>query len=116
MPVIERICVGCRKPQPIEKLVRLTVDPVNSMVVLNEPGVRKTIINGRSAYICRCEQCVNIAIKTMRLKFALNGRQVKPELSKRRIIWPLESQLIKDILRICTEPGKTCQNTKNKEA
>ncbi len=73
-------------------------------------------INGRSAYLCRSEKCVQTSIKTTRLKFALNGRQSKPELSKFRINWPLESQLIKDILTICTEPGKTCQNTRNKEA
>jgi len=116
VPVIKRVCVGCRKTHQIEKLIRLTVDPVSTLVVLSESGQRKMRINGRSAYLCRCAQCINIGIKTMRLKLALIGRQIKPEMAKRRVSWPLESQLIKDILSICTEAEKTCQNTRDKEA
>ena len=113
MPVIERLCVGCRKLYPIEKLMRLTVDPVSSTVVLNQSGGATHKINGRSAYFCRTQQCFNSATKGTRLKFALSGRQAKPGESKRQVLWPLESQLIKDILRICTEPEKTCQNTRD---
>jgi len=84
--------------------------------VLNKPSQDKTTVNGRSAYICSSVQCVNGALKGNRLKFALAGRQAKSKTAKRNIFWPLESQLIKDILSICTEPEKTCQNTRVKEA
>lgn len=116
MPVIKRVCVACRKSHQIEELIRLTVDPVSTRVVLSEPGQRKARINGRSAYLCRCARCINIAIKNTRLKLALSGRQIKPEMAKRKVSWPLESQLIKDIVSICAEAEKTCQNTRDKEA
>ncbi len=114
--LIKRVCVGCRELFPVAKLIRLTVDPASAAVVLNGPGVGKPKINGRSAYFCRSQDCFNAAAKGTRLKFALTGRQVKSEATKRKVFWPLESQLIKDILKMCTEPEKTCQNTRNKEA
>ena len=116
IPINERVCVACRKPYCREKLIRLTIDSANSKIVLNDPSQFKTRVNGRSAYMCSSSQCVNSALKGNRLKYALTGRQVKSEIAKRSILWPLESQLIKDILSICTEPEKTCQNTKVKEA
>ncbi len=116
MPVKERVCVACRKPYSREKLIRLTVEPLSSNIVLNEPRHSNKRLNGRSAYICSSANCVNSALKGSRLKFALTGRLAKGDKSKRRILWPLESQLIKDILSICTEPEKTCQNTRVKEA
>jgi predicted RNA-binding protein YlxR (DUF448 family) len=108
--------VACRKPYYREKLIRLTVDSLSAKIVLNKPNQAKTRVNGRSAYICSSAQCVNSALKGNRLKFALTGRQTKTGKAKRNIFWPFESQLIKDILSICTEPEKTCQNTRVKEA
>jgi predicted RNA-binding protein YlxR (DUF448 family) len=116
LSVNERICVACRKPYCKEKLIRLTVDSLSSKIVLNQPGLGKAKVNGRSAYMCCLDQCVNLALKGNRLKFALTGRQAKAKTAKRNILWPLESQLIKDILKLCTEPEKTCQNTRVREA
>lgn len=116
MPVNERVCVACRKLYCREKLIRLTIDPLSSKIVLNELSQGKARVNGRSAYICSSVECVEVALKGNRLKFALTGRQAKSKAPKRNILFPLESQLIKDILSICTEPEKTCQNTRVKEA
>jgi predicted RNA-binding protein YlxR (DUF448 family) len=113
LPIIkERICVACRQSFNTEKLIRLTVEPSSSKIILNMVERGDSRINGRSAYICLSIQCANAVLKGSRLKFALTGRHIKSELPKRNIIWPLESQLIKDILAMCTEPGKTCQNTR----
>lgn len=66
---------------------------------------------GRSAYLCKSEVCLNKLLKGGRLKNALEGRKRKNVDSKRPIKWPLESQLIKALGDLCTEPEKTCQNT-----
>lgn len=119
LTVIERICVACRISKSADKLIKLTVDSSSSNVVLNQyvrKGQTRANINGRSAYLCPSVDCVNSAIKSGRLKLALTGRKVKSAPVRRQISWPLESQLIKDILSICTEPEKTCQNTSIREA
>jgi predicted RNA-binding protein YlxR (DUF448 family) len=113
--VNERICIACRKRSNKEKLIRLTVEPVSGVVFLNQEGKHKQKINGRSAYFCRSLTCFETATKGTYLKHALTGRQAKTGKARRPISWPLQSQLIKDIVALCTEPGKTCQNTRDTE-
>jgi len=114
--VNERICIACRQRCKREKLIRLTVEPLTGVVLLNQDGKGKVKVNGRSAYICRARPCFEIALKGTYLKHALTGRKAKAGKESRRINWPLQSQLIKDIADLCTEPGKTCQNTRETEA
>jgi predicted RNA-binding protein YlxR (DUF448 family) len=93
-------------------LIRLTVDFATQRVMVNDKTHRA---HGRSAYLCRVKACVNQALKGTRLKFALNGRAVKGVPTKRSIKWPLEEQVISDLLGMCPEAEKTCQNTESKE-
>lgn len=95
------MCVACRKSRPRSDLLRLTVDSQDGVVKLN-PGSAK--INGRSAYLCPSSNCLNLALKGTRLKYALEGRKVKGSNKQRSISWPLESQLIQVISAGCTEP------------
>lgn len=104
-------------------MFRLTVDHETNQVGLNdrEPPDSTELhtaaestskkLFGRSAYICRNENCVQQAAKSNRLKLALEGRRIKGVEPKRRIVWPLEPQLIQLISSKCTEAAKTCQNT-----
>ena len=93
--------------------MRLTVDYQTGSLELNSQEVSlKSPVMGRSAYICLSVQCVEQALKGHRLKGALEGRKKKGMPNKRSIQWPLEPQLILVIKGMCTEPGKTCQNTK----
>lgn len=104
----KRICIACRRYFPRSELIRLTVDFKTMAVKLNIADKR---FFGRSAYLCKSPQCITQLEKGSRLKYALEGRKKKGVEQKRRINWPLESQLIKAITELCTESDKTCQNT-----
>jgi predicted RNA-binding protein YlxR (DUF448 family) len=113
--VNERICIACRQRCNKKKLIRLTVEPASGTVFLNQEESKQKV-NGRSAYFCRSQTCFQKAIKGNYLKHALSGRQAKSGKVRKSIGWPLQSQLIKDIAGLCTEPEKTCQNTRETEA
>jgi len=100
-----RCCVTCRKAGARHEMVRLTVDHCSNEVCFNsEDEASKAKLNGRSAYLCRSQKCLEEAFKGTRLKFALQGRKGKGPGASRSIKWPLEPQLIKLIAKKCTEP------------
>lgn len=92
-------------------MLRLTVDSKTKEVFLNTKDKGANAISGRSAYLCSTSECVESALKSTRLKHALEGRKTKQAPPKRLIAWPLESQLIHSIRSKCTEDLETCQNT-----
>ena len=57
-----RMCVACREMKPKKELIRVVRTPEGD-VVADETG-RK---NGRGAYLCRSEACLNKALKTRAL-------------------------------------------------
>ena len=61
-----RQCVGCRKKQPKNAMIRLTTDGEN-IIVSNE----KTQGKGRGCYMCPLEKCVETAIKKRNIQRAL---------------------------------------------
>ncbi|MBX9668162.1 MAG: DUF448 domain-containing protein [Candidatus Obscuribacterales bacterium] len=104
---------------PRDGLLRLTVDHQTGNVTINQRDVptrtAKQSIFGRSAYLCFDELCFVKAQKGARLHKALAGRKklksAKDGQCSVIVRWPLEPQLIKVIIELCTEHGKTCQNT-----
>ncbi|MBX9880147.1 MAG: YlxR family protein [Candidatus Obscuribacterales bacterium] len=110
--------MSCRSFAPQSQLIRLTADNASGQVIarfdcLTYPHSDSPVI-GRSAYLCPNAKCVEEALKGTRLKFALSGRKVKGQASKRSITWPLESQLINVLLSKFTDRAQTCQNTQGK--
>ncbi|HEY9778212.1 MAG TPA: YlxR family protein [Planktothrix sp.] len=95
-----RLCVACRSFKPRENLIRLTVETSTGALKLNDGN---TPVHGRSAYLCRSQSCVTLALKG-RLKGALEGRKGKELPNRRSVRWPLEPQLIQQISSQCTEP------------
>lgn len=104
---------------PRDRLLRLTVDHQNGNVTINQDDGQKRAsrrsVFGRSAYLCLDQLCFVKAQKGARLHKALAGRR-KMKTAKDGeddvvVRWPLEPQLIKVIIDLCTEHGKTCQNT-----
>lgn len=61
-----RMCVACREMKPKKELIRVVRTPEGD-VVADETG-RK---NGRGAYLCRSEACLNKALKIRALDRAL---------------------------------------------
>ena len=61
-----RMCVACREMKPKKELIRVVRTP-EGKIVADETG-RK---NGRGAYLCRSEACLNKALKTRALDRAL---------------------------------------------
>ena len=61
-----RMCVACREMKPKKELSRVVRTPEGD-VVADETG-RK---NGRGAYLCRSEACLNKALKIRALDRAL---------------------------------------------
>ena len=57
-----RMCVACREMKPKKELIRVVRTPEGE-IVADETG-RK---NGRGAYLCRSEACLNKALKTRAL-------------------------------------------------
>jgi predicted RNA-binding protein YlxR (DUF448 family) len=68
-------------------------------------------LHGRSAYVCRTAACLELALKSSKLKHALEGRKKKGVESPHRVPWPLEAQLIQSLFAECSDQEKTCQNT-----
>ena len=61
-----RMCVACREMKPKKELVRVVRTPEGEIVA--DATGRK---NGRGAYLCPVEGCLNKAIKTRALERAL---------------------------------------------
>ena len=61
-----RMCVACREMKPKKELLRVVRTPEGE-IVADETG-RK---NGRGAYLCRSEACLNKALKIRALDRAL---------------------------------------------
>jgi predicted RNA-binding protein YlxR (DUF448 family) len=122
-----RMCIGCRRFKPRGELIRITAVTDSNDIKVNQPPNRpptlerrseagsgdqfepqrqtkNPAINGRSAYICKSKQCITQVLKGTRLKMALEGRKGKNVQNRRTVKWPLEPQLIQEILSECTEP------------
>lgn len=115
LSVNQRVCIACRQRHINEMLIRLTVEPTNNHVILNQHSKGKGRINGRSAYFCRSMKCLEVAIKGVYLKHALTGRKEKNGAKRRQICWPLQSQLIKDIINLCKNEEKHAKITRDME-
>ena len=61
-----RMCVACREMKPKKELIRVVRTPEGE-IVADETG-RK---NGRGAYLCRSEACLNKALKIRALDRAV---------------------------------------------
>ena len=61
-----RMCVACREMKPKKELIRVVRTPEGD-IVADSTG-RK---NGRGAYLCPTEACLNKAVKTRALERAL---------------------------------------------
>ena len=93
--------------------MRITCDFRNRNVMLNKaavPGHTETV-QGRSAYVCKTAACLELALKTTKLKYGLEGRKKKGQENAKRVSWPLEAQLIQSLFAECSDLDKTCQNT-----
>ncbi|MBF8377200.1 YlxR family protein [Alicyclobacillus mali] len=63
-----RKCVGCQEMKPKAELTRVVRTPEGD-IVLDSTGKR----NGRGAYLCRSEACLQIAVKRRALERALKA-------------------------------------------
>ena len=64
--VPQRTCVGCREIRPKREMVRIVRTP-DGGVKIDETGKR----SGRGAYLCRRQECWEMALKKDRLEYAL---------------------------------------------
>ena len=64
--VPQRTCVGCRAIRPKREMVRIVRTP-DGGVEIDETGK----MSGRGAYLCRRQECWDIALKKDRLQHAL---------------------------------------------
>ena len=73
--------------------------------MLNKSGVsgKKHFVQGRSAYVCKTAACLELALKSNKLKYALEGRKKKGQESVKRVSWPLEAQLIQSLFAECSD-------------
>lgn len=60
--VPERTCIGCREVKPKNELLRIVKDKEN-VISIDLTGKK----NGRGAYICASEECLDKAVKSNRL-------------------------------------------------
>ncbi len=70
---ILRQCVACRKPQERSHLIRVVLDRIGKQMRIGFPGERFPVASGRSAYVCRDERCLKIALKGKKLQKALKS-------------------------------------------
>ena len=70
--VPERICMGCNMQKPKKELIRIVKSKEN-VIEVDLTGKK----NGRGAYICNSEECLNKLIKSKRLErvFEMNISQ-----------------------------------------
>ena len=60
--VPQRTCIGCREVKPKKELLRIVKSSEND-ISIDITGKK----NGRGAYICKNEKCLDMAIKNKRL-------------------------------------------------
>jgi len=60
--VPQRTCIGCKEVKPKKELLRIVKTSDND-ISIDTTGKK----NGRGAYICRNEKCLEMAIKNKRL-------------------------------------------------
>ena len=70
----QRTCVGCREAKPKKTLIRIVRTPERTIIV--DPTGKA---NGRGAYICPRNECLEAAIKSKRLSKALEV-DITPEV------------------------------------
>lgn len=63
----ERMCVACREMRDKRSLIRIVKTPEQE-VKIDLTGKA----NGRGAYLCKTEECINLALKKKQLERALN--------------------------------------------
>lgn len=63
-----RKCVGCQEMKPKAELTRVVRTPEGD-IVLDSTGKR----NGRGAYLCPSEACLNVVVKRKALERALKA-------------------------------------------
>lgn len=80
-----RKCIGCSEMKPKKDLIRVIRTP-ESVIEIDFTG-RK---NGRGAYLCRNENCLNRAIKTKQL-----NRSLQAEITE-DILIRIKKELMKD--------------------
>src|SRR4051812_1532432 len=100
---LKRLCTACRQFRPRSDLLRLTVNHVTGEVLLNVSQGGSHSVHGRSVYICPRKSCVDQAFKGTRLKSALEGGRGRKDRPRRKVNWPLESQLMHTLTSMCTE-------------
>ena len=61
--VVQRMCMGCNAKKDRRDLIRIVVNK-NKEVTIDKTGK----LEGRGAYICYNEDCLNKAIKTKKLE------------------------------------------------
>ena len=60
--VPQRTCIGCKEVKPKKELLRIVKSSDND-ISIDATGKK----NGRGAYICRNEKCLEMAVKNKRL-------------------------------------------------
>ncbi len=70
----ERTCMGCNEQKEKNNLLRI-VRTKEGLIEVDPTGKK----NGRGAYICKSEDCLNKVIKTKRLE-RIFEREISPEI------------------------------------
>lgn len=79
---LERKCIGCGEIFERKNLIRLMVENQTKEIIINPDN--KTF--GRSAYICKNENCFKIAFKKNRFDRALKAKPSENFLEKLKIM------------------------------
>lgn len=66
-----RTCVGCRNKDNKYDLIRFTISNNNIIVDVNQKA------QGRGAYICKKEECLNRVLKNKGLKLNIDEENLK---------------------------------------
>ena len=75
-----RQCISCKKYKQKKELIRITQNKKTGEVNINN----NLLFTGRSAYICKNNECIKIAIKKKRIENSLKSNlpeNIKEELS-----------------------------------
>lgn len=70
----ERTCMGCNEQKEKNNLLRI-VRTKEGLIEVDPTGKK----NGRGAYICKSEECLNKVIKTKRLE-RIFEKEISPEI------------------------------------
>ncbi|MDD3420056.1 MAG: YlxR family protein [Candidatus Gastranaerophilales bacterium] len=77
-----RKCIACGEFFDRKKMIRLLKNHTNNQIVINPDN--KTF--GRSAYLCKNEDCLKTAIKKSRFQKALRGKVDENTIEKLKIM------------------------------